>query len=100
MPQNNTNTPAANDTDAPVKVTQAEAPKAPGKSYIKYVGVATHRVIRPEEWPASIKHDSRPQNILLWESSNGYMVSTEKLSEDVIKVIKDQGDFIVVDASE
>lgn len=95
MPQQNT--PQA-DTDAPVRVTQQAAPKPPKGTYVKYIGVATHRVVRPTEWPASIKSSDRPENTLVWDASNGHMLSTEKMSEDVLKCIKDQGDFVIVES--
>lgn len=86
----------APDPDQATKVSQAPAPKEPAQEYFKYVGLATHRVIRPAEWPVAIKSGDRPERVLVWEPANGHMVSTKGLSADVVQCIKDQGDFVLM----
>lgn len=78
-----------------VKVTEEPKLVIPTKDFVKYIGYASTRIIRYDEWPSAVATKDRPEGDLVWARENGWMVKKSDLSADVLSVLEQDGSFII-----
>ena len=82
-------------TEKAAVVTQEPEIVVPTKDFVKYTGPATTRIIRVEEWPASVKSSNRPKGDLVWNKFNHWTLKKSDLSADVLSVLEQDGSFAI-----
>lgn len=88
---------AEQEGDRALRVTESPAFVAPTTNFVKYIGAATVRIVRVDEWPATVPHDKRPDQDVVWEFGNNFTLKKSEFSKEAAQVLKDDGSFVISD---
>lgn len=80
-------------TDQAVAVTRLPELVLPDQDFVRYVGVASTRIIHTGDWPGTVS--GAPKQDLVWDAGNRWNIQKKGLSADVLRVLADDGNFVV-----